>query len=239
MGCLPDLRNWTNIPHTIWSTSKWLKISLFWSQSNSVGSTSLIPKSGRQPIGFSCRFMNIVRILHITFSMLWPFSVLNQLKSWQHYCQRGGVSGSWPTQIRCVNLKLLFEGIPVRGHPSVSSTTLPLFICTPSHYLCTVSRDYTYSRRLLHRWPDDFLNVNPPEVNDFHPPSPLGPECHHTSCRHIGTGPRDTTAPSAITWTPIYRRLGDRRLGTVIPCISFVDWPSQGSLEHSLWISLG
>jgi hypothetical protein len=56
-------------------------------------------------------------------------------------------------------------------------------------------------------------------------------------------------APSAVTWTPIYgrlgdrrlgdRRLGDRRLGTVIPCISFVDWPSQGSLEHSLWISLG
>jgi hypothetical protein len=25
------------------------------------------------------------------------------------------------------------------------------------------------------------------------------------------------------TWTPIHGRLGNRRLGTVIPCISFVD----------------
>jgi hypothetical protein len=31
----------------------------------------------------------------------------------------------------------------------------------------------------------------------------LRPERHRTSCGHIGTGPRDTTAPSAITWTPI------------------------------------
>jgi hypothetical protein len=29
--------------------------------------------------------------------------------------------------------------------------------------------------------------------------------------------------PSAITWTPIYGRLGTRRLGTVTLCISFVD----------------
>jgi hypothetical protein len=99
-------------------------------------------------------------------------------------------------------------GGTVRGHPSVSlpplsSTTLPLFICTPSHYLCTISRDYTYSRRLLHRWPDNFLNVDPLEVDDFRPPSPLGPEHHRTSCGCIGTGLRDTTAPSAIMWTPI------------------------------------
>jgi hypothetical protein len=31
---------------------------------------------------------------------------------------------------------------------------------------------------------------------------------------HIGTGPRDAMAPSAITWTTIYGRLGTRRLGT-------------------------
>jgi hypothetical protein len=43
--------------------------------------------------------------------------------------------------------------LTVRGHPSIflpplSSTILPLVICTPSPYLCTISRDYTYSRRL-------------------------------------------------------------------------------------------
>jgi hypothetical protein len=35
----------------------------------------------------------------------------------------------------------------------------------------------------------------------------------------IGTGPRDTTAPSAITWTPIFGRLDTRRLGTAFLCI--------------------
>jgi hypothetical protein len=30
----------------------------------------------------------------------------------------------------------------------------------------------------------------------------------------IGTGPRDAMAPSAITWTTIYERLGTGRLGT-------------------------
>jgi hypothetical protein len=39
----------------------------------------------------------------------------------------------------------------------------------------------------------------------------------------IGTGPRDTMVPSTITWTPIYGRLGTRRLGTAFLCISFVD----------------
>jgi hypothetical protein len=34
--------------------------------------------------------------------------------------------------------------------------------------------------------------------------------------RHLwNITPRDTMAPSAITWTPIYERLGTRRLGTV------------------------
>jgi hypothetical protein len=98
---------------------------------------------------------------------------------------------------------------PVRGHPSISlpplsSTTLPLFICTSSPHLCTISRDYTYSRRLLYRQPDDFLDVDPPEVDNFCPPSLLRPEWHCTSHGCIGTGPCDTTAPSTITWTPIY-----------------------------------
>jgi hypothetical protein len=54
-------------------------------------------------------------------------------------------------------------------------------------------------------------------------PPPLLPQQHQTSLGHIGTGPRDAMAPSAITWAPIYGRLGTRRLGTVILCISFVD----------------
>jgi hypothetical protein len=115
----------------------------------------------------------------------------------------------------------------VRGHPSVSllplsSPTLPLFICTPFPHLCTISRDYTQSQRLPHQWPDDFHTNSPTKVNDFHPPSLLGPEWHRTSHGHIGTGLHDTTAPPAITWTPIYGRLGTRRLGTVILSIPFV-----------------
>jgi hypothetical protein len=46
-------------------------------------------------------------------------------------------------------------------------------------------------------------------------------------------------APFAVTWMSIYERLGTRRLGTASSSISFVDGPSQGSLEHSLWIPLG
>jgi hypothetical protein len=53
--------------------------------------------------------------------------------------------------------------------------------------------------------------------------TPLGPEWQCMSHGHIVTGLCDTMVPSAITWTPIYGRLGDRGLGTVILCISFVD----------------
>jgi hypothetical protein len=73
------------------------------------------------------------------------------------------------------------------------------------------------------RQSDDFLDVDSPKVVDLRSPPSLGPEWHWTSRGHIGTGPRDTTVPSAITWTPIYGRLGARRLGTVTLCISFVD----------------
>jgi hypothetical protein len=52
------------------------------------------------------------------------------------------------------------DGVPymsyredVRGHPSISlpilsSTTLPLFICTPHPHLCTISKEHTYNRWL-------------------------------------------------------------------------------------------
>jgi hypothetical protein len=87
-------------------------------------------------------------------------------------------------------------------------------------------------------WSDDFLNVDSLEVNDFCSPP------HHLDLNSIGQA-TDTSGqihmtlrPSVITWIPIYGRLGTRRLGTVTLCISFVDWPSQGSLEYSLWISL-
>jgi hypothetical protein len=86
-------------------------------------------------------------------------------------------------------------------------------------------------RRLCRSWLPDIVN--------FPPPHPLLPQQHRTSLGHIRTGLCDTMAPSAIMWTPLYGRLGTRRLGTVVLCISSIDWPSQGSSECSLWISLG
>jgi hypothetical protein len=73
------------------------------------------------------------------------------------------------------------------------------------------------------QWSEDFLDVDSPEVNDFCFSPSLGPEQHQMSHGCLRTSPCDTMAPSAITWTPIYERLGDRRFGTVIFCISFVD----------------
>jgi hypothetical protein len=63
---------------------------------------------------------------------------------------------------------------------------------------------------------DDFPDVDSPKVVDIPSPLPLIPEQHRTSLAHIGTCPRDTTAPSAITWMAINERLGTGRLGTVI-----------------------
>jgi hypothetical protein len=109
------------------------------------------------------------------------------------------------------------------------SPSSPLYHLQGLHY-----RPITFTlivRRLCRSWLPDVINFLPLHL--------LLPQQHQTSLGCIGTGPCDTMAPSAIMWTPIYGRLGDRRLGTVIPCISFVDWPSQGSLECSLWIPLG
>jgi hypothetical protein len=50
-------------------------------------------------------------------------------------------------------------------------------------------------------------------------PHPLIPQQHWTDLGCIGTGPRNATALSAITWTTIYGRLGTRRLDTAFLCI--------------------
>jgi hypothetical protein len=73
------------------------------------------------------------------------------------------------------------------------------------------------------QWSNNFLDVDSLKVINFQPPPSLIPEWHRTSLRCIRTGPHDTMAPSTITWIPIHRRLGTRRLGTVILCITFVD----------------
>jgi hypothetical protein len=73
------------------------------------------------------------------------------------------------------------------------------------------------------QWPNDFPEVDSPIVVDFPCPHLLIPQQHQTHLGCIGTGPCDATAPSTITWTTIYGRLGTRRLGTVFLCISFVD----------------
>jgi hypothetical protein len=59
-----------------------------------------------------------------------------------------------------------------------------------------------------------------PTVVDIPLPPPLLPLELWTSFGRIGTSLCDTTAPSAVTWTPIYERLGTRRLGTAFLCIS-------------------
>jgi hypothetical protein len=64
-------------------------------------------------------------------------------------------------------------------------------------------------------------------------------QCLATTIAHIRIVSHDPMAPSNGRWTFIFGRLGTRRLGTVISTISSVVWSSQGSLECSLWISLG
>jgi hypothetical protein len=54
----------------------------------------------------------------------------------------------------------------------------------------------------------DLKPLDSPTVVDFPRPHPLVPQQHRTDLGHIGTGPRDATAPSSIMWTTIYGRLG-------------------------------
>jgi hypothetical protein len=122
---------------------------------------------------------------------------------------------------------LVSETLLVRGHPSVSLLPLSSPLLSPCSYVSPTPLYYLQGPYLKFdnssiRRSDDFLDVDSPDIIDFPLLPPLIPQQHRTSLGCIGTGPCDTTAPSAITWIPIYGRLGTRRLGTVILCISFV-----------------
>jgi hypothetical protein len=73
------------------------------------------------------------------------------------------------------------------------------------------------------------MTPGPTIVVDIPLPPLLLPLELWTGFRHIGTGLHDTMAPTAITWTPIYGRLGTRRLGTVFLCISLWTDLARGS----------
>jgi hypothetical protein len=110
-------------------------------------------------------------------------------------------------------------------HMYYPHTSVPFPGITPQ------SRQPSYSKS------DDVPDVNSPEVVDIPLLAPLVPQRHRTCLRRIRIGPRGTMAPSAVTWKASYGRFGTGRLGTVDTSIYFVVGPSQGSLEHSLWIS--
>jgi hypothetical protein len=93
------------------------------------------------------------------------------------------------------------------------------------------------SRRPSYSKSDNVPDVDSPKVVDIRRLPPLVPQRHRTCLGCLRIGPCDTTAPSAVTWKASYGRLGTVRLGTVITSIYFVVGPSQGSLEHSLWIA--
>jgi hypothetical protein len=134
--------------------------------------------------------------------------------------------------------------VGVRGYPSIfllplSSPTLPYSPLVHMYLPHTSSPSIGPTLKgwqLSHSQSDDPPEVGPPIVDDFLHPPLLVTWQHRTGLGHIGTGLCDTMAPSAITWAS---RLGTRRLGTVSLCTLLVDWPSQRSLECSLWISLG
>jgi hypothetical protein len=114
--------------------------------------------------------------------------------------------------------------VSVRGHLSISLLPLssptspcpyvfPILTSVPSPRIIPIADDFQARRS------DNFPKVDSPVVVDFPTPTPLVPQPHRTNLGHIGTGPCDTTAPSAITWTPIFGRLDTRRLGTAFLCI--------------------
>jgi hypothetical protein len=116
---------------------------------------------------------------------------------------------------------LLYSHLPSHTHPCsyVHSSTL-----------CTITRCQTLE--VDDSWTSKTstsVQESTTIVVDIPLSPPLLPLELRTSFRCIGTGPRDTTALSAIMWTSRYgrlgtRRLGTRRLGTAFLCISFVDW---------------
>jgi hypothetical protein len=78
----------------------------------------------------------------------WP--ILTTPKEVRGFLELCGTVQIWiENYSKLVGLPLL-KALIVRGHlsislPPLSSPTLPLFICTPSPLLCTISRDYTQS----------------------------------------------------------------------------------------------
>jgi hypothetical protein len=127
------------------------------------------------------------------------------------------------TSIRFLTSSLLSYSPPV--HMYSPHTSVPSPGTTPQ------SQRPSYSKS------DDFPDVDSPEVVNFPLLPLLVPQQHRMYLGRIRIGPRDTMAPSAVTWKANYGRLGTGRLGTVITSIYFVVGPSQGSLECSLWIS--
>jgi hypothetical protein len=116
--------------------------------------------------------------------------------------------------------------LPLLSYPLLSSPSAPLnspcsYVYFPHPCNISVPSSGTIPKA------DDFHtrrsdDVDSPEVINFPLLPPLIPQQHWMCLRCIGTGPCDTMVPSAITWIPIYGRLGTRRLGTAILCISFV-----------------
>jgi hypothetical protein len=124
---------------------------------------------------------------------------------WFHGAVRGHLSVSLPP--------LLYSHLPSHTHPC--SYIHPPTLCTiiTRHQTLEVNDSQTPQTSMS-------LWESTPIVVDIPLPPSLLPLELRTSFRHIGTGLCDTTAPSAVTWTPIYGRLGTRRLGTVFLCIS-------------------
>jgi hypothetical protein len=131
----------------------------------------------------------------------------------------------------------------------------PVHMYFPLH-LCAISRDHTQSRQLSYPMVWWLSRGRLTRCRRLSAPSSTRtsaasdkPRTHwDRSVWHYGT--------LAITWIPIYGRLGTRRLGTVILCISFVardlrafsldfPWLSKccilylPSFIYLLWISLG
>jgi hypothetical protein len=103
---------------------------------------------------------------------------------------------------------LLYSHLPSHTHPCS-------YVHSPT--LCTITRcqtlevdDSQTSKTSMSLWESTTIVVDIPL------PPPLLPLELRTSFGCIGTGPRDSMVPSAVTWTPIYRRLGTRRLGTAL-----------------------
>jgi hypothetical protein len=137
-----------------------------------------------------------------------------------------------------------FNAVTVRGHPSVSllhtsSPTLQLCICIHPSHLCTIIKDYTHSRRLLgpmvrrlsrSRLTDSCRLPTSPSARTSTASEGLRTHwdrfawCYSTLCHHMGSHIWE-----AWYWEAWY----------CIPLYIIVDWPSQGSLECSLWIPLG